>query len=48
MKRSVIVTTVVIGAMILGIIIYALAGDKDNIAMLEVPVMRGNLKYWLP
>jgi HlyD family secretion protein len=44
MKRSVIITSVVIGAMVLGIIIYALAGEKDNIAMLEVPVTRGNFE----
>jgi hypothetical protein len=38
MKRSVIVTTVIIGGLVLGIIIYALAGEKENVAMLEVPV----------
>ena len=44
MKRGVIVTTVVISALVLGIIIYALAGEKDNITMLEVPVMRGKFE----
>ncbi len=44
MKRSVIITSGVIGAMVLGIIIYALAGEKENIAMLEVPVARGNFE----
>ena len=44
MKRSVIITTAVIGTMILGIIIYALAGEKDNIAMLESRVMSGKFE----
>lgn len=44
MKRSLIITTVIIGGLILGIIIYALAGDKDNIAMLDVPVIRGDFE----
>jgi HlyD family secretion protein len=44
MKRNTIITSAVIGVLILGIIIYSLAGEKDNIAMLEVPVMRGNFE----
>ncbi len=44
MKRGVIVTTVVISALVLGIIIYALAGEKDNITILEVPVMSGKFE----
>jgi HlyD family secretion protein len=44
MKRGVIVTTVAIGALVLGIIIYALAGEKDNITILEVPVMQGKFE----
>lgn len=44
MKRSVIITSVIIGGLILGIIIYALAGEKDNVAMLEVPVQGGKFE----
>jgi len=44
MKRNVLITTAVIGAMILAIVIYALAGEKDNIAMLDVPVMKGRFE----
>ena len=44
MKRSSIITGIVIGSLVLGIIIYALAGEQDNIAMLEVPVTRGNFE----
>lgn len=44
MRRSVVTTSIVIGALITGIIIYALAGDKENLTMLDVPVMRGNLE----
>ena len=44
MKRNVLITTAVIGAMILAIVIYALAGEKENIAMLDVPVMKGKFE----
>ncbi|TVR73352.1 MAG: HlyD family efflux transporter periplasmic adaptor subunit [Marinilabiliales bacterium] len=44
MKKNVIITTSIIGAMVLGVIIYAIAGDKENIAMLEVPVMKGRFE----
>ncbi len=44
MKKNVIITTSIIGALVLGIIIYAIAGDQDNIAMLEVPVMKGRFE----
>ncbi|MFP4366869.1 MAG: efflux RND transporter periplasmic adaptor subunit [Bacteroidales bacterium] len=44
MKRNLIITTGIIGALVLGIIIYALAGEKDNIAMLDVPVARGDFE----
>jgi HlyD family secretion protein len=44
MKRSVIVTTVIIGGLVLGIIIYALAGEKENVAMLEAPVLNGKFE----
>lgn len=44
MKKNVLITTGVIGAMILAIVIYALAGEKENIAMLDVPVMKGKFE----
>ncbi len=44
MKKNVAITSGVIGAMVLGIIIYALAGEKDNLAMLDVPVMKGRFE----
>ncbi|MGF1585246.1 MAG: efflux RND transporter periplasmic adaptor subunit [Bacteroidales bacterium] len=44
MKRSVIITSVIIGGLVLGIIIYALAGEKENVAMLEVPVQSGKFE----
>lgn len=44
MKRNSIITSIVIGALVLGIIIYALGAEKENIAMLDVPVMRGDFE----
>ncbi len=44
MKKNVAITTAVIGAMVLGIIIYALSGDKESMAMLEVQVMKGKFE----
>ena len=44
MKRNIVITTIIIGGLILSIIIYSIAGEKDNIAMLDVPVQRGNFE----
>lgn len=44
MKRNIIVTSAVTGILIAAIIIYALAGEKENTAMLEVPVMKGKFE----
>jgi HlyD family secretion protein len=44
MKRNTVITSIIIVGLIVAVIIYSLAGERENIAMLDVPVMRGRFE----
>lgn len=44
MKRNIIITSIVIGVVILAIVIYSAAGKKDTVAQLEVAALKGKFE----
>jgi HlyD family secretion protein len=44
MKRNTLITSIIIVGLIVAVIIYSMAGEKENVAMLDVPVMRGRFE----
>ncbi len=44
MKKNVIITSIIIGVVVLAIVIYSAAGKKDNVAQLEVAALKGKFE----